>query len=61
MEEAQRALLAAKVEAASARRGLGIVKLMGRHSGFIAMQARGSLGALWGCLLRGLGSSPPPS
>lgn len=38
VEEAQRALLAAKVEAASAFRGIGIVKLMGRQSGFIAMQ-----------------------
>jgi hypothetical protein len=40
VEEAQRALLAAKVEASSGCRGLGIVKLMGRDSGFIAMQAR---------------------
>lgn len=39
VEEAQRALLAAKVEASSARNGLGVVKLMGRQSGFIAMQA----------------------
>jgi len=39
VEEAQRALLAAKVEASSARRGIGLVKLMGRQSGFIAMQA----------------------
>ena len=39
VEEAQRALLAAKVEAGSARNGLGVVKLMGRQSGFIAMQA----------------------
>jgi 6-phosphofructokinase 1 len=39
VEEAQRALLAAKVEASSAYRGIGVVKLMGRHSGFIAMQA----------------------
>lgn len=39
VEEAQRALLAAKVEASSARRGVGLVKLMGRQSGFIAMQA----------------------
>ena len=41
MEEAQHALLAAKVEASSGYRGVGIVKLMGRHSGFIAMQVRG--------------------
>jgi hypothetical protein len=39
VEEAQRALLAAKVEASSGYKGLGIVKLMGRSSGFIAMQA----------------------
>lgn len=39
VEEAQRALLAAKVEASSARKGIGLVKLMGRQSGFIAMQA----------------------
>lgn len=37
VEEAQRALLAARVEAGSAFRGIGIVKLMGRQSGFIAM------------------------
>ena len=40
VEEAQRALMAAKVEASSAFRGIGIVKLMGRQSGFIAMQVR---------------------
>ena len=39
VEEAQRALLAAKVEASSAFRGVGVVKLMGRQSGFIALQA----------------------
>lgn len=39
VEEAQRALLAAKVEAVSGYKGLGVVKLMGRSSGFIAMQA----------------------
>ncbi|CAD7699284.1 unnamed protein product [Ostreobium quekettii] len=39
VEEAQRALLAAKVEASSAYKGIGLVKLMGRQSGFIAMQA----------------------
>jgi len=46
VEEAQRALLAAKVEAGSARKGLGLVKLMGRQSGFIAMQASMASGAL---------------
>ena len=39
VEEAQRALLAAKVEARSAYNGLGLVRLMGRSSGYIAMQA----------------------
>lgn len=39
VEEAQKALLAAKVEASSAYRGVGLVKLMGRHSGFIAVKA----------------------
>ena len=39
VEEAQRAILAADTEASSAYRGIGIVKLMGRQSGFIAMQA----------------------
>jgi 6-phosphofructokinase 1 len=45
VEEAQRALLAAKVEASSGYKGLGIVKLMGRSSGFIAMQASMASGA----------------
>lgn len=39
VEEAQRALLAAKTEASSACRGIGLVKLMGRESGFIATEA----------------------
>eukprot|EP00271_Cylindrocystis_brebissonii_P009161 TRINITY_DN23834_c0_g1_i1.p1 TRINITY_DN23834_c0_g1~~TRINITY_DN23834_c0_g1_i1.p1 ORF type:complete len:519 (+),score=119.52 TRINITY_DN23834_c0_g1_i1:131-1687(+) len=39
VEEAQRAINAAYVEAASAYNGIGIVKLMGRQSGFIAMHA----------------------
>lgn len=45
VEESQRALLAAKVEAASALKGIGVVKLMGRQSGFIAMQASMASGA----------------
>ncbi len=45
VEEAQRALLAANVEARSASNGLGLVKLMGRQSGFIAMQASMASGA----------------
>ncbi|KAJ1409798.1 Pyrophosphate-dependent phosphofructokinase [Sesbania bispinosa] len=39
VEEAQRAINAAHVEAESAENGLGVVKLMGRYSGFIAMYA----------------------
>ncbi|KAL3684843.1 hypothetical protein R1sor_002865 [Riccia sorocarpa] len=39
VEEAQRAINAAFVEASSAYNGIGIVKLMGRQSGFIAMYA----------------------
>ncbi|GAB4815012.1 hypothetical protein N2152v2_002058 [Parachlorella kessleri] len=51
VEEAQRALLAAKVEAASARRGIGLVKLMGRQSGFIALQASMASGVVDVCLI----------
>ncbi len=39
VEESQRALLAAKTEASSAYRGVGIVKLMGKDSGLIAVKA----------------------
>ncbi|KAF9681072.1 hypothetical protein SADUNF_Sadunf06G0187500 [Salix dunnii] len=39
VEEAQRAISAAHVEAGSFENGIGVVKLMGRHSGFIAMHA----------------------
>ncbi|XP_047264418.1 ATP-dependent 6-phosphofructokinase 4, chloroplastic isoform X4 [Capsicum annuum] len=39
VEEAQRAINAAHVEAESVENGVGIVKLMGRYSGFIAMLA----------------------
>jgi 6-phosphofructokinase 1 len=51
VEEAQRALLAAKVEASSAHNGLGLVKLMGRQSGFIAMQSSMSSGVVDVCLI----------
>ncbi|KAJ9512526.1 hypothetical protein QJQ45_018973, partial [Haematococcus lacustris] len=51
VEEAQRALLAAKVEASSARKGLGLVKLMGRQSGFIALQASMASGVVDACLI----------
>ncbi|XP_017221187.1 ATP-dependent 6-phosphofructokinase 3 [Daucus carota subsp. sativus] len=39
VEEAQRAINAAHVEAESTENGIGLVKLMGRYSGFIAMYA----------------------
>ncbi|KAL2338014.1 hypothetical protein Fmac_012460 [Flemingia macrophylla] len=39
VEEAQRAINAAHVEAESAENGIGVVKLMGSFSGFIAMHA----------------------
>jgi 6-phosphofructokinase len=45
VEEAQRAIMAAKVEATSAYKGIGLVKLMGRQSGFITMQASMASGA----------------
>eukprot|EP00882_Tetradesmus_deserticola_P021290 GHRQ01023050.1.p1 GENE.GHRQ01023050.1~~GHRQ01023050.1.p1 ORF type:complete len:434 (+),score=225.84 GHRQ01023050.1:204-1505(+) len=51
VEEAQGALLAAKVEASSGYNGLGIVKLMGRSSGFIAMQASMASGVVDVCLI----------
>jgi 6-phosphofructokinase 1 len=39
VEEAQRAINAAHVEAESVKNGIGLVKLMGRYSGYIAMYA----------------------
>ncbi|KAL3696494.1 hypothetical protein R1sor_010570 [Riccia sorocarpa] len=39
VEEAQRAINAAHVEAVSVKNGIGLVKLMGRYSGYIAMYA----------------------
>ncbi|XP_028770238.1 ATP-dependent 6-phosphofructokinase 3 isoform X1 [Neltuma alba] len=39
VEEAQRAINAAHVESESIENGIGVVKLMGRNSGFIAMYA----------------------
>lgn len=39
VDEARRAITAANVEAEGAFNGVGIVKLMGRHSGFIAAHA----------------------
>ena len=46
VERSQGALMAAKVEARSTRRGIGLVKLMGRSSGFITMQASMASGEL---------------
>ena len=59
VQEAQRALLAAKVEASSARFGIGLVKLMGRQSGFIAMQASMASGGEEGQGVQGKGVSSP--
>lgn len=39
VEEACRAISAADIEANSYEPGIGLVKLMGRHSGFIALYA----------------------
>ena len=51
MGEAVRAILAANVEARSMRFGVGLVKLMGRSSGFIAAQASIASGEVDVCLL----------
>ncbi|KAJ1442143.1 Pyrophosphate-dependent phosphofructokinase [Sesbania bispinosa] len=51
VEEAQRAINSAYIEAHSAYHGIGIVKLMGRSSGFIAMQASLSSGQVDICLI----------
>eukprot|EP00892_Ulva_mutabilis_P001888 jgi/Ulvmu1/116/UM001_0120.1 len=51
VQEAQRALMAAKIEASSADNGIGLVKLMGRSSGFIAMQASMASGIVDVCLI----------
>ncbi|KAL3630493.1 ATP-dependent 6-phosphofructokinase 5, chloroplastic [Castilleja foliolosa] len=51
VEEAQRAIYSAYIEAHSAYRGIGIVKLMGRNSGYIAMQASLASGQIDVCLI----------
>ncbi|KAI4314405.1 hypothetical protein L6164_027318 [Bauhinia variegata] len=51
VEEAQRAINSAYIEAHSAYHGIGIVKLMGRSSGFIAMQSSLSSGQVDICLI----------
>ncbi|CAL0311864.1 unnamed protein product [Lupinus luteus] len=51
VEEAQRAINSAYIEAHSAYHGIGIVKLMGRSSGFIAMHAALASGQIDICLI----------
>ncbi|KAF9626138.1 hypothetical protein IFM89_031265 [Coptis chinensis] len=51
VEEAQRAINSAYIEAHSAYHGIGLVKLMGRSSGFIAMHATLSSGQIDVCLI----------
>lgn len=51
VEEAQRAINSAYIEAHSAYHGIGLVKLMGRSSGFIAMQASLASGQVDICLI----------
>ena len=51
VEEAVKAINAAYVEASSAYRGVGLVKLMGRQSGFIALHASISSGEADVCLI----------
>lgn len=51
VEEAARAVVAAHTEARSAYNGIGLVKLMGRHSGFIAAHAALATGNVNFCLI----------
>ena len=51
VEEARRAISAAHTEALGANNGIGLVKLMGRHSGFIAAHACLASGDANFCLL----------
>ena len=51
VEEAQKAIQAATIEAQSALRGVGVVKLMGRQSGFISMYATLASGDVDICLI----------
>ncbi|XP_072980792.1 ATP-dependent 6-phosphofructokinase 5, chloroplastic-like [Typha angustifolia] len=51
VEAAQRAINSAYIEARSAYHGIGLVKLMGRSSGFIAMHASLSSGQIDVCLI----------
>ena len=58
VEEAQRSLICARVEAKSAA-GISIVKLMGRQSGFIAMNASMASGVVDVCLIPEIGFKMP--
>ena len=51
VQEAVHAIDAAKVEASSAKNGIGVVKLMGRQSGFIAAAASTASGEVDLCLI----------
>ncbi|KAK6923812.1 Phosphofructokinase domain [Dillenia turbinata] len=51
VEEAQRAINSAYIEAHSAYHGIGMVKLMGRSSGFIAMHASLASGQIDICMI----------
>uniref|UniRef100_A0A5B7CCD3 ATP-dependent 6-phosphofructokinase n=1 Tax=Davidia involucrata TaxID=16924 RepID=A0A5B7CCD3_DAVIN len=51
VEEAQRTINSAYIEAHSAYHGIGLVKLMGRSSGFIAMHASLASGQIDVCLI----------
>ncbi|KAK9698364.1 hypothetical protein RND81_08G099100 [Saponaria officinalis] len=51
VEEAQRAINSSYIEAHSAYHGIGLVKLMGRSSGFIAMHASLASGQVDVCLI----------
>jgi 6-phosphofructokinase 1 len=51
VEEARRVILAAHAEARGAENGIGLVKLMGRHSGFIAAHAARASGVSNFCLI----------
>ncbi|CAL5226255.1 g9100 [Coccomyxa viridis] len=51
VEQSQHALMAAKVESSSAYQGIGLVKLMGRQSGFVAMEASMASGLVDICLI----------
>lgn len=51
VEEARKAISAAHVEAKGTQNGIGIVKLMGRHSGFIAGHATLSSGDVNICII----------